>query len=192
MSMDENRRGRWSLGRKRGQALRVHVAAENRLLREALALMLTKGGSLEVVGLQAAKPLEREAVLGSEADVMLPMSEGRVEEELERIQQVRAWAPKIRILVIGMTREGEFLQCVRAGVSGYLLQDSSAAEVLEAIEAVHAGEAVCPGSLCSVLFRYFEREMSGLPFASVRQRLGLTRREQQVVPLIAKGLTNKA
>jgi ATP/maltotriose-dependent transcriptional regulator MalT len=33
--------------------------------------------------------------------------------------------------------------------------------------------------------------MSGLPFASVRQRLGLTRREQQVVPLIAKGLTNK-
>lgn len=127
------------LGRKRGQALRVHVAAENRLLREALALMLTKGGSLEVVGLQAAKPLEREAVLGSEADVMLPMSEGCVEEELERIQQMRAWAPKIRILVIGMTRDqGEFLQCVRAGVSGYLLQDSSAAEVLEAIEAVHA------------------------------------------------------
>jgi DNA-binding NarL/FixJ family response regulator len=181
------------LGRKQGQALRVHVAAENRLLREALALMLTKGGSLEVVGLQAAKPLEREAVLGSETDVMLPMSEGCVEEELERIQQVRAWAPKIRILVIGMTRDqGEFLQCVRAGVSGYLLQDSSAAEVLEAIEAVHAGEAVCPGSLCSVLFRYFEREMSGLPFASVRQRLDLTRREQQVVPLIAKGLTNKA
>ena len=38
---------------------------------------------------------------------------------------------------------------------------------------------------------YFERETPGLPCASPRRRLGLTRREQQLVPLIAKGFTNK-
>jgi DNA-binding NarL/FixJ family response regulator len=78
----------------------------------------------------------------------------------------------------------EFLQCVRSRVHGYLLRDASA-------EDVRAGEVVCPGTLCGLLFRYFEREACSLPSASVHQRLGLTRREQQLIPLIAGGRTNK-
>jgi DNA-binding NarL/FixJ family response regulator len=80
---------------------------------------------------------------------------------------------------------------VRAGVSGYLLRDASSEEVLRGIRAVHAGEAACPGALCSVLFRYLEREAALMPCASPRRRLGLTRREQQLIPFIAQGLTNK-
>jgi DNA-binding CsgD family transcriptional regulator len=45
--------------------------------------------------------------------------------------------------------------------------------------------------LCAALFRYFEREAASLPCMSARRSLGLTRREQQLLPLIAKGLTNK-
>lgn len=50
---------------------------------------------------------------------------------------------------------------------------------------------MCPGTLCTALFRYFERESTQVPCAEVRQRLGFTRREQQLIPFIAKGLTNK-
>jgi DNA-binding NarL/FixJ family response regulator len=108
------------------------------------------------------------------------------------IQQVRAAAPEIRILLLGMAKhEGEFLQCVRAGISGYLLHDASSDEVLEGLRAVCAGEAVCPRALCTALFRYFESQAASMACASPRRRLGLTRREQQLVPLIAKGLTNK-
>jgi DNA-binding CsgD family transcriptional regulator len=56
---------------------------------------------------------------------------------------------------------------------------------------VQAGESVCPGTLCAVLFRYFQSDTAAMPFASVNRRLGLSRREQQLVPLIAEGLTNK-
>ena len=56
---------------------------------------------------------------------------------------------------------------------------------------MQAGKAVCPGALCALLFHYFEREATSFPSASVRQRMGLTRREQQLIPLIAEGLTNK-
>jgi DNA-binding NarL/FixJ family response regulator len=63
--------------------------------------------------------------------------------------------------------------------------------VERAIENVHAGKAVCPGELCAALFRFFEDAEPRLPFGSPTQRLGLTRREQQIVPLIAKGFTNK-
>jgi DNA-binding NarL/FixJ family response regulator len=56
---------------------------------------------------------------------------------------------------------------------------------------VHAGKASCPSMLCGLLFNYFEREATSLPSGAVRQQLGLTRREQQLIPLIAQKLTNK-
>jgi DNA-binding NarL/FixJ family response regulator len=175
-----------------GEKVRVYVAAENRLLREALGRMLGKQGSIEVVGLHSTTPFDGDALRESGADVALLLSRGAAEEEHTWIQQARESARRMRILVIGATKDaGEFLRRVRAGVSGYLLPDASGDDVLEGIQAVQAGEAVCPGSLCTVLFQYFEREASGLPCASVRQQLGLTRREQQLIPLIAKGLTNK-
>ncbi len=174
------------------ERVRVYVAAENRLLREALARMLAKHASLEIVGLHSPAPLDRDVLPEDAADVLLLVSQGRVEEDLASIQLVRTRLPKMRILLIGMGKDnGEFLRCVRAGISGYLLPDASTDEVAEAIRAVQEGKAVCPGSLCTALFRYFEGEASGLPCAGLQQRLGLTRREQQLIPLIAKGLTNK-
>ena len=83
------------------------------------------------------------------------------------------------------------MQCVRAGARGYLLKEASPEDVVEGVRAVQAGKAVCPGGLCALLFHYFEREATSFPSASMRQRMGLTRREQQLVPLIAEGLTNK-
>ncbi len=169
----------------------VFVAADNRLLRETLAHMLTKKGNVEVMGMELPSPLNAECVAKAGVDVLLLSSQGALNDDLLTIQQVRAAAPGVRILLLGMAkREAEFLRCVRAGISGYLLHDASADEVLAGVLAVHAGEAVCPGMLCTALFRYFKSE-AGSPCASARRRLGLTRREQQLVPLIAKGLTNK-
>jgi two-component system, NarL family, nitrate/nitrite response regulator NarL len=180
--------------RKAGESVRVYVSAENRLLREALSRMLAKHPSIEIVGLHSPAPmlLDREPLQEAAADVLLHISQGCVEEDLVAIQLTRARLPKVRILLIGMTKDhGEFLRCVRAGISGYMLPEASADEVVEGIRAVQDGKAVCPGVLCTALFRYFEAETSGLPCASLQQRLGLTRREQQLIPLIAKGLTNK-
>ena len=171
---------------------RVYVAADNQLLREALAHILTKKGDIEVIGTEPPARLSVESVAETKADVLLLMSCGAVNDDLLMIQQVRAAAPRASILLLGLAKnEAEFLRCVRAGISGYLLYDASADEVVEGVRAVHAGEAVCPGTLCAALFRYFESEATSMPCASARRRLGLTRREQQLVPLIAKGLTNK-
>jgi DNA-binding NarL/FixJ family response regulator len=174
------------------EKIRVFVAAENRLLREALARVLTKGGCVEVIATDSAAPFHTDALLDARPDILLLTSRGSLQEDLSAIQQVRAAAPAVRILLIGMAKdEREFLQCVRAGISGYLLRDASAGEVLQGVQAVHAGEAVCPGALCAALFRYFESDTASLPCVSGRRRLGLSRRELQLIPLIAQGLTNK-
>ena len=174
------------------EKIRVFVAAENRLLREALARVLIKGGCIEVIATDSAAPFHTDALLEARPDILLLTSRGSLQEDLAAIQQVRAAGPAVRILLIGMARdEREFLQCVRAGISGYLLRDASAGEVLQGVQAVHAGEAVCPGALCAALFRYFESDTASLPCASSNRRLGLSRRELQLIPLIAQGLTNK-
>ncbi len=174
------------------EKIRVFVAAENRLLREALARVLTKGGCVEVIATDSAAPFHTDALLDARPNILLLTSRGSLPEDLSAIHQVRAASPAVRILLIGMAKdEREFLQCVRAGISGYLLRDASAGEVLQGVQAVHAGEAVCPGALCAALFRYFESDTASLPCVSSRRRLGLSRRELQLIPLIAQGLTNK-
>jgi DNA-binding NarL/FixJ family response regulator len=179
-------------GKTPPEKIRVFVAAENRLLRETLARVLSKGGGIEVIATNSAAPFHTDALLEACPDILLLNSRGSLEEDLSAIQQVRAAAPTVRILLIGMAKdEREFLQCVRAGISGYLLRDASSGEVLQSVQAVYAGEAVCPGALCAVLFRYFESDAASLPCASGRRRLGLSRRELQLIPLIAQGLTNK-
>jgi two-component system, NarL family, response regulator LiaR len=172
--------------------IRILLAAENRLLREALTRMLSKQSSIQVLGVDSTIPLESAASPQLDADVVLLTSRSAIVADLTAIQQARTCFPEAHVLVIGMSAEpAEFLQCVRAGVRGYLLRDASAEEILDAVRAVYAGAAVCPGALCVTLFRYFEHEASALPCGSSRQRLGLTRREQQLIPFLAKGLTNK-
>ena len=178
--------------RKTADKVRVYVAAENRLLRETLARMLTKREGIEVAGLNSGKPFQGQALTEGQIDVLLLVSRGNLDEDLKTIRDAHAAAPSVRILLIGaMSEDGEFLQCVRAGISGFLWREASGDDVLAAVRAVQSGEAVCPGTLCTALFRYFERDASALPCAGVQQRLGLTRREQQLIPLIAKGFTNK-
>jgi DNA-binding NarL/FixJ family response regulator len=166
-----------------GQKPRVFVAAENRLV---------KSGEVEVVGTDTGEPFRTEDLLQEETDILLLSSRGNRNEDLTAVRKVRTTASKVQILLIGLTgEEAEFLQGVRAGVRGYLPRDASAEDVVEAVRALQGGEAICPGTLCASLFRYFEREATSFPSASVHRQLGLTRPEQQLILLIAEGLTNK-
>ena len=171
---------------------RVFVAAENRLLQDALSRMLAKRSDIEVVGTANTGPFDPKDLQAEPADILLLTSRGNLNEDLSLIRKVRTTAPAVQILLLGVTGgEAEFLQYVRAGIKGYLLRDASADDVLGAVKAVQTGQAVCSGTLCALMFRYFEREATSFPSAAVHQRLGLTRREQQLIPLVGQGLTNK-
>ena len=218
-SNDHNRTsmGNSSNGASRHPAKpRVFVAAENRLLREALSRMLTKNGDIEVITSEASEPFQQSSQgnaqnslpkddlrpsstpetkawpSSNDAEIFLLSSKGNLEQDLAAIRRIRSASPELLILLIDVTGdENNFLQCIRAGVRGYLPRDASAEDVVDAVKAIHTGKAVCPGSLCAALFRYIEHEATCFPSASVHQRLGLTRREQQLIPLVAEGLTNK-
>jgi len=85
----------------------------------------------------------------------------------------------------------QFLKAIRKGVQGYILQDASAADLVSAVRAVAHGAAVCPPRLTRILFDVI-RGRSKEPLDGNRPATNtLTRREQELVPLIGKGMTNK-
>jgi len=108
------------------------------------------------------------------------------------IPEIAKHAPNVKVLLIDMDDDPEvFLECVRAGAVGYLLKDASSADVISAVRSVAQGQAICPSQLSMPLFQTVARQWTSVPSSRIKLELGLTRRQQQLVPLIAQGLTNK-
>jgi DNA-binding NarL/FixJ family response regulator len=171
---------------------RTFIAAQNRLLRETLSRSLTRHKEFEVVGQSSTFPGMAELLQETKTEILLLNSTGSQGEDMPLVHAVRRLGETIRIVMMGMRPDGsDFLECVRAGVKGYLLLDASAAEVIEAILVVRKGGAACPPQLCRMLFQYFQQEMGAFPSSSVREQVGLTAKEQQILRLVAQGMTNK-
>ena len=132
------------------------------------------------------------SITASDADVLILDSVTARLSNCALISEIVSQIPTIKVILIDMDDDPEmFLECVRAGAIGYLLKDASAGEVVSGVRAVAQGQAVCPAQLCIHLFRAFSRQWATIPSARIELELGLTRRQQQLVPLISQGLTNK-
>ena len=170
----------------------VFLVAGNRLLREALARLLSKRGDFDICGVSPCVPEVTSSIATLGADVLVLDSITVQLSEYALIPEIAKQAPSVKVVLIDMADDPEvFLECVRAGAVGYLLKDASAADVISAVRSVAQGQAICPSQLSMPLFRTVARQWTSVPSSRIKLELGLTRRQQQLVPLIAQGLTNK-
>jgi DNA-binding NarL/FixJ family response regulator len=175
-----------------GPGAAVFLLAENRLLREALLRILSKKDDIHVVGAGSYGPDMLEQIFSAQANVVVLDSVAPVLAEQGVVRELHQLNPAIRVVMVGMEAdEATFLRVIQAGAVGYILKDASAVEVARTIRAVAAGEAVCPAALSILLFQWVARHKADIPSLHLRNRLGLSRREQQLVGLIQQGLTNK-
>ncbi len=174
------------------ETVQVFILAENRLLREALTRILSKKSDIRVVGAAAFSPGVVQEIRATAPDVLLSDSAAVALSELQLVSEVRSALLGLKVVMIGMDADREtFLRAVRDGVAGYVLKDASAIEVASAVRSVANGEAVCPPSLCLTLFEQVSKQVTPPASFVIRHNLGLTRREQQLVQMIGRGLTNK-
>jgi two-component system, NarL family, response regulator DevR len=163
------------------------LITHNRLLGEALTRTIGEEADIRALG---AAPFSRETmekIASEDPDVVVADSVLDTASGLEIVPEIRRCAPRAKIVLIGMEADKElFLDAVRDGIVGYVLNDASSKEVVEAIRAVVQGVAICPPSLCLTLFQV----ACGVGLHAGK-RLGLTRREQQLAAMIGQGLTNK-
>jgi DNA-binding NarL/FixJ family response regulator len=171
--------------------IRVFLIIENRLLRDTLAHLLRRQGDVELSGKSGSGETNPEEVAKSGCDVALldfldPKWLAVVRKQSE--EKGRA----IKTILIGMDAErAPLLEAVRCGVTGYLLKDASAADVTAAVRAVARGEASCPPQMCATLFQTVAQMERNKQLKKTADKMGLTLRQQKLMKLVAKGLTNK-
>ena len=169
--------------------IRVLVADDHAIVRTGIRHVLETAPGFSVVG---------EAATGTEAlalalelmpdvavlDISMPGVSG-----LETAAALRQRLPDTRVLVLSMHDNTEYvLESLRAGVHGYILKDSAAAELSGAIRAVCRGESFFSPPIAKRLGAVVRGEIGREPAGALAQ---LTARERQVLVGVAKGQTNK-
>jgi len=172
--------------------VKVFILCCNRLLRESITRILRKKTDFEIVAVQVLGCTPQQEIADSGADVVvldsLEFLIGNPNFSFETCPRRRT--PNF-VLVAMEDDHNHFLTAIRRGARGYVLQDASAADVVSAIRTVAEEQVVCPPGYTRVLFEFVATQSEELPNSRRRAKWGLTRREQQLVPLIGRGLSNK-
>lgn len=171
--------------------IKVLLLVGNHLLCKSLVRIIQQ--KTDILVIRQSVDLSDIAVLIAKlaSDVVLLDSVGANALNRQCVGRMKDLNPNTQILMIGMDAdESAFLRAVRAGVSGYLLHEASATDVVTAIRAVARREAVCPPQFCKALFEVVAG-VRGFAPGIRRAAPRLTRRQQELLPMVARGLTNK-
>ncbi|NTX16194.1 response regulator transcription factor [Myxococcus sp. CA056] len=170
--------------------IRLVLVDDHALVRQGLRGLLDLTPDLRVVGeaVDGEEALRKVAELNPDVvlmDVRMPRMTG-----LEALRELRRGPVHRRVVLLTtFDEDAAIVEALRAGVQGFLLKDVSLEELADAIRRVHAGETLLPPGVA-------ERVARGLlelsrDFAHAELPEGLTRREVEVLRLIARGLSNR-
>jgi DNA-binding NarL/FixJ family response regulator len=170
----------------------VYLLAENRLLRETLARLLEKRGGLSIAGVSRYSESTLEEVFASGCAILL-MDSMAIKQGMSLLGDLSERAPGIDVILFGMDENLDlFVRSAYLGVSGYVLQEASASEIIAAVLGVARGEAAWPARLCMALGRHLSREgRTKFPLLPGGVKYCLTRRQLELIRLVEMGLTNK-
>jgi DNA-binding NarL/FixJ family response regulator len=170
--------------------LRVLVADDQELVRAGFCVILEAAG-FAVAG-EAADGAAAVAMAVSEQpdvvlmDIRMPVMDGL--EATRRILADGAGAPKVVILTT-FDLDDYVYEALRAGASGFLLKDSPRADLIAAVRIAAAGDALLAPSVTRRLIEAFARRPASAAPAPSRLA-SLTRRERDILRLIARGNSN--
>jgi two-component system NarL family response regulator len=161
------------------QPIRVMIADDHPMMREGIAATLLAQGGMDIVGLacngeEAIAQFARHRPDVTLMDLQMPVKDG-----LEAIVAIRAMLPDARIIVLTtFSGDARVIAALKAGATGYLLKDVSAAELAHTVRYVYQG--------ASVIAKVAQEEVDG-HFPADK----LSARELEVLRLAANGNSNR-
>ena len=170
--------------------IRVVLAEDHTLVRKGLKAILSGYPNIEVIGeasdgreaVQLAETLHPHVVV---IDINMPGLNG-----LEATDRIKHRCPDVRILVLSMHANEEYvLQVLRSGASGYLLKDSATEELVKGIESVNEGEAYLSPRISKTVIADYVRRTDAEDQRAPHEML--TPREREILQLVAEGHTSK-
>jgi DNA-binding NarL/FixJ family response regulator len=168
------------------EPIAVLIVDDHAVVREGLRAFLELQDGIEVAGEagDGEEALERALALRPDVilmDLVMPKLDG-----VGAMRELRARVPGSRVIVLTSFLDDErLLPAIQAGAAGYLLKNAEPAELARAIRAAQAGETIIDPTVAS---RLVQAIADGRPSTAERS---LTRREREVLELIARGRSNK-
>lgn len=174
----------------KGKNITVMIADDHVLMREGLKQLLELGNNIEVIAqsgdgeetIKKAVECKPDVIL---LDINMPKLNGI--EVLRRLKDM-GQASKIIMLTIHDAREYLF-ETMKIGANGYILKDSDSDSLVKAIKDVYAGKTYIQPSIASMLVD--EINSKGEENKDLAKIKSLTRREYEVLTLLAEGINNK-
>ena len=173
-----------------GKKFRVVLADDHILVRRGLRRILEENSNLEIAG-EVGDGLELLSLLNKIGpdmvilDVSMPNLRG-----IEAIPEIRQVRPEVKVLVLTMYKESEYLhQAISAGANGYLLKEDAEGELFTAIETIQRGKIYISPSLVDQSMQNWVRLRRGEDDSQISE--SLTVRQREILKLIAEGKSNK-
>jgi len=169
------------------KAARVLIVDDQTLFRTGLASLLAGDERIDIVGqaidgadaVKQAIKLKPDVVL---MDIKMPNTDG-----IEATRQIVEAIPGIKVLILTtFETDSQVIQALKAGASGYVLKDSSAAAIVSSIVAVMSGERVMASAVANRVLEMLTGTATPKEFYD-----GLTNREIEILKLLANGMANK-
>jgi DNA-binding NarL/FixJ family response regulator len=170
------------------------IVEDQALFREAMRTLLSLESDIEVIGeasngeeaLHLTAEFQPQVVL---MDLRMPVMSGT-----EATRRIRAEHPGVHVLVLTtFDQEEDVFEALRAGASGYMLKNTPAAQLVEAIKTVAGGQTYLQPSVASQVIAEFNRLSTGSPMTGDGRRIAslLSQREHDIVRHLMRGMSNK-
>jgi DNA-binding NarL/FixJ family response regulator len=166
--------------------LSILIVDDSRLYREGLGAVIANEPAVGTV-LMAEDAASLARVIAGECPALVLVNLASV-GGLALLRGVRDAAPTAHLIAIGVLEsESEIIACVEAGIAGYLLRSEPLANLMRLIRSVMAGETVCSPRVTAALMRR-------VAVLAAERRAAvpvLTEREEQIVDLVDRGMSNQ-
>ena len=173
--------------------IKIILVEDNRLLREGISALLKKQSDINVVTTVGNGENILALIAKHKPNIVLLDLGLRSQNSLSIVMLIKKNFQEIKIIVMDLIPlQADVFEFVQAGVSGFMLKDISVTEFLKTIRSVYAGAQVLPPHLTGSLFsQIVEQAINGTKQSAITESVRMTKREKQVIELIADGYTNK-
>jgi DNA-binding NarL/FixJ family response regulator/class 3 adenylate cyclase len=173
--------------------IRILIADDHALFREGLRALFTALPDIETVGEAADGAAAITQVDGLHPDVVLMDINMPGVNGIEATRKILSSHPNLGIIMVTMLEDdASVFSAMRAGARGYILKGAHHEEILHAIRAVAAGQAVFGPAIAARMMNFFQGLNTSPQAGSAAVAFPeLTEREREVLTLIAQGVSNK-